>query len=76
MAFVLPEKFSNGNTPLPNDPSLKVLEVKGGYFAAIMYSGYTSNSKEKNIPKFSKTSSKKNKSNWDPKYWSTIAPTN
>ena len=47
MAFVLPKKFSDGNTPQPNDPSLKVFEDKGGYFAAIIYSGYTNVSKEK-----------------------------
>lgn len=47
MAFVLPKKFSDGNTPQPNDPSLKVFEDKGGYFAAIIYSGYTNASEEK-----------------------------
>ena len=63
MAFVLPEKFSNGNTPLPNDPSLKVLEVKGGYFAAIMYSGYTSNYKEKEYTQILKKLLQKEKIN-------------
>ena len=63
MAFVLPEKFSNGNTPQPNDPSLKVLEVKGGYFAAIMYSGYTSNSKEKEYTQILKKLLQKEKIN-------------
>ncbi len=48
MAFVLPKKFTDENTPLPNDNSLQVYEDKGGYFAAIEYSGYTSISKEKN----------------------------
>jgi len=47
MAFVLPKKFTDTNTPQPNDSSLIVFEDKGGYFAAIKYSGYTNSSKEK-----------------------------
>ena len=47
MAFVLPKKFTDDNTPQPNDSSLNVFEDQGGYFAAIKYSGYTSISKEK-----------------------------
>jgi len=47
MAFVLPKKFKNNNTPKPNDKSLEVFEDQGGYFAAIRYSGYTSADKEK-----------------------------
>lgn len=47
MAFVLPKKFTDENTPKPNDSSLMVFEDKGGYFAAIKYSGYTSSLKEK-----------------------------
>ena len=47
MAFVLPKIFTDENTPQPNDSSLKVFEDKGGYFAAIKYSGYTNGSKEK-----------------------------
>jgi hypothetical protein len=47
MAFVLPKKFTNENTPQPNDASLRVYEDGGGYFAAIKYSGYSNTSKEK-----------------------------
>jgi hypothetical protein len=47
MAFVLPKKFTDENTPQPNDASLNVYEDKGGYYAAIKYSGYTNASKEK-----------------------------
>ena len=47
MTFVLPRKFTGDNTPQPNDTSLSVFEDKGGYFAAIKYSGYTSTIKEK-----------------------------
>ena len=46
MAFVLPKKFKNVNTPKPNDKSLLVFEDQGGYFAAIKYSGYTNAEKE------------------------------
>ena len=46
MAFVLPKKFKNVNTPKPNDKSLLVFEDRGGYFAAIKYSGYTNAEKE------------------------------
>ena len=47
MAFVLPKKFTDDNTPQPNDESLSVFEDQGGYFAAIRYSGYTNTYKEK-----------------------------
>ena len=46
MTFVLPKKFTDDNTPQPNDDSLTVFEDQGGYFAAIKYSGYTNVSKE------------------------------
>jgi hypothetical protein len=51
MAFVLPKTFTDVNTPQPNDGSLSVFEDKGGYFAAIRYSGYTNTSKEKEYTK-------------------------
>ena len=41
------KKFTDENTPQPDDSSLMVFEDKGGYFAAIKYSGYTNSSKEK-----------------------------
>jgi len=47
MSFVLPKKFNIDNAPLPNDNSLEVFEGSSGYFAAIKYSGYTNESKEK-----------------------------
>ena len=52
MAFVLPKKFTNENTPQPNDASLRVYEDGGGYFAAIKYSGYSNTSKEKEYAGF------------------------
>jgi hypothetical protein len=51
MAFILPKTFTDVNTPQPNDSSLSVFEDRGGYFAAIRYSGYTNTSKEKEFTK-------------------------
>lgn len=51
MAFILPKTFTDVNTPQPNDSSLSVFEDRGGYFAAIRYSGYTNTSKEKEYTK-------------------------
>ncbi len=47
MAFVLPKEFKKANTPKPSDKSLEIFEDKGGFFAAIKYSGYTNAEKEK-----------------------------
>ena len=41
------KKFNIDNAPLPKDNSLEVFEGNSGYFAAIKYSGYTNESKEK-----------------------------
>ena len=43
----MPKKFNVDNAPLPNDNSLEVFEGDSGFFAAIKYSGYTNESKEK-----------------------------
>jgi hypothetical protein len=61
MAFVLPKKFTEKNTPKPNDISLKVYEDEGGYFAATKYSGYTNLSKEKEHTKILNSFLKKRK---------------
>lgn len=47
MAFVLPKKFNINNAPQPNDLNLEVFEGESGYFAAIQYSGFTNESKER-----------------------------
>ena len=47
MSFVLPKNFNIDNAPLPNDNSLEVFEGGSGFFAAIKYSGYTNDAKEK-----------------------------
>jgi len=47
MAFVLPKSFNKENTPKPNDASLVVYESDSSHYAAIEYSGYTDEVKEK-----------------------------
>ena len=42
MQFYLPSKFDENNTPNPSNSEVKVLNMKGGYFAAITYSGRAS----------------------------------
>ena len=52
MQFYLPIKFNKNNVPSPSNSEVKVLKIKGGYFAAITYSGRASDSnfiKYKNI---------------------------
>ena len=52
MQFYLPIKFNKNNAPIPSNSEVKVLKMKGGYFAAITYSGRASDSnfiKYKNI---------------------------
>ncbi len=47
MAFVLPKNYNKENTPQPKNPSIKVYASEPGYYAAIQYSGYTNQEKEK-----------------------------
>ena len=42
MQFYLPSKFDENNVPSPTNSDVKVLNMKGGYFAAITYSGRAS----------------------------------
>jgi len=42
MQFYLPSKFNKENIPSPSNPDVKILNIKGGYYAAIIYSGRTS----------------------------------
>ena len=44
MQFYLPAKFSLKNVPNPINPDLKINVIKGGFYAAIRYSGRASNS--------------------------------
>jgi len=42
MQFYLPSRFNKENIPSPSNPDVKILNIKGGYYAAIIYSGRTS----------------------------------
>ena len=42
MQFYLPSEFDENNAPIPSNSEVKVLNMKGGYFAAITYSGRAS----------------------------------
>ncbi len=44
MQFYLPSKFNKGNVPNPTNSDVKVLDIKGGYYAVIKYSGRSSDS--------------------------------
>ena len=52
MQFYMPAEFNESNIPGPSNSEVKVLNIKGGYYAAIIYSGRASDSnyiKYKNI---------------------------
>ena len=49
MQFYLPSKFNKDNTPSPSNPDVKILNIKGGYYAVIKYSGRAS---DKNFIKY------------------------
>ena len=52
MQFYMPVEFNESNVPDPNNSEVKVLNIKGGYYAAIKYSGRASDGnyvKHKNI---------------------------
>tara|TARA_Y100001970_G_scaffold254125_1_gene329611 strand:- start:2916 stop:3485 length:570 start_codon:yes stop_codon:yes gene_type:complete len=42
MQFYLPSKFTKSNTPLPNNPDLRISTIEEGFFAVIRYSGRAS----------------------------------
>ena len=48
MQFYLPSRFNKENIPSPSNPDVKIINIKGGYYAAIIYSGRTS---DKNFTK-------------------------
>jgi hypothetical protein len=39
MQFYLPSKFKKYNTPSPSNSDVKIVNIKGGYYAVITYSG-------------------------------------
>jgi len=52
MQFYLPLKFNKDNAPKPSNLDIKILNVEGGYYAVIKYSGRSSDKnflKNKNI---------------------------
>ncbi len=52
MQFYLPLKFNKDNAPKPSDSDIKILNIEGGYYAVIKYSGRSSDKnflKNKNI---------------------------
>ena len=52
MQFYIPTEFDESNVPDPNNSEVKVLNIKGGYYAVIIYSGRASDNnyvKHKNI---------------------------
>jgi len=42
MQFYLPSRFNKKNIPSPSNPDVKILNIKGGYYAVIRYSGRAS----------------------------------
>jgi hypothetical protein len=52
MQFYLPSRFNKDNIPSPSNSDIKILNIKGGYYAVIIYSGRASDKnfiKHKNI---------------------------
>ena len=49
MQFYLPSKFNKDNIPNPSNSDVKILNIKGGYYAVITYSGRAS---DKNFIKY------------------------
>jgi hypothetical protein len=48
MEFVLPKEFLSSELPVPKDNEVEAYISEPKYFAAIKYSGYSNNRKEKN----------------------------
>ena len=42
MQFYLPSKFNSGNAPNPNREDVKIVNIEGGYYAVVRYSGRAS----------------------------------
>ena len=42
MQFYLPSRFNKDNIPSPSNSDIKILNIKGGYYAVIKYSGRAS----------------------------------
>ena len=44
MQFYLPSKFNSGNVPNPSNEDVNIINIEGGYYAVIRYSGRASDS--------------------------------
>jgi len=44
MQFYLPSKFNSDNVPTPTSEDVRIINIEGGYFAVLRYSGRASNS--------------------------------
>ena len=42
MQFYLPSKFNKDNVPNPSKPDVEIINIEGGYYAVIRYSGRSS----------------------------------
>ena len=42
MQFYLPSKFNKDNVPNPSKPDVEIINIEGGYYAVIRYSGRAS----------------------------------
>jgi hypothetical protein len=42
MQFYLPSKFNSGNVPNPSREDVRIVNIEGGYYAVVRYSGRTS----------------------------------
>ena len=47
MHFFLPETYTRETAPLPNEDNVKLVTVKGGYYAVVKYSGRYTNQNHK-----------------------------
>jgi hypothetical protein len=43
MQFFLPSSFTPETAPVPTDPGIKIVNVEGGYYAVLEYSGRSTN---------------------------------
>jgi len=43
MQFYLPSKFNKDNVPIPSSSDVEIVNIEGGYYAVIRYSGRASN---------------------------------
>jgi hypothetical protein len=42
MQFYLPSKFNSGNVPNPSREDVRIVNIEGGYYAVLRYSGRAS----------------------------------